>query len=257
MMPTAGDAHIRVLADRGVCCITIDRPAKRNAITQGMYAAMADAFEQATRDASIGAVLLHGQPDCFTAGNDLADFTNTGSRRDRAGHRFLHAIAGCTKPIVAAVGGHAVGIGTTMLLHCDFVLASPTAQFRLPFVPLGLCPEGGSSMLLPQLAGMRLASKLLLLGDPFDAATAVEAGIVTEIVPEAVLLEHGSALAQRLAGLPRDALLASKALLKGTLGRTAIQAIEDEYPTFERLLASPEAQAIIRGILERRPAHDG
>jgi len=252
-MSSDSEVHVQVGIDDGVCTITLDRPAKRNAITQGMYAAMADALEAAATDASVGAVYLHGQPDCFTAGNDLADFTNTESRRDRAGHRFLHAIAGCTKPIVAAVGGHAVGIGTTLLLHCDFVMATPTAQFRLPFVPLGLCPEGGSSMLLPQMAGMRLATKLLLLGDVFDAATAVEAGIVTEIVPEAVLLERGEMLARRLASQPRDALLASKALIKGTLGRTAIQAIEDEYPTFERLLASPESQAILRSRQERRP----
>lgn len=236
------DPHVRVALADGVLTLTLDRPARRNALTQGMYAALADAFDHASASEAVGAVLLHGAGGCFTAGNDLDDFTSTGARRERAGHRFLHAIAGCTKPIVAAVAGHAVGVGATLLLHCDFVLAAHSARFRLPFVPLGLCPEGGSSMLLPQRAGARLAAQLLYLGDPFDAATAVRAGIAGEVVPEGALLEHAHALAARLAAQPREAVQATKALLKGTLGRTAVQAIEDEYPTFERLLASPEAQ---------------
>ena len=164
------DPHLRLALADGVLTLTLDRPARRNALTQGLYAALADAFDQASASEAVGAVLLHGEGGCFTAGNDLDDFTHAGSRRERAGHRFLHAIAGCTKPIVAAVAGHAVGVGVTLLLHCDFVLAA------------------------------------------------------------------------RLASQPREALQATKALLKGPLGRTALQAIEDEYPTFERLLASPEAQ---------------
>jgi enoyl-CoA hydratase/carnithine racemase len=240
MTLTSRDPHLRLALADGVLTLMLDRPARRNAITQGMYAALADAFDQASASDAVGAVLLHGAGGCFTAGNDLDDFTNTGARRERAGHRY--AIAGCTKPIVAAVAGHAVGVGTTLLLHCDFVLAAHSARFRLPFVPLGLCPEGGSSMLLPQRAGARLAAQLLYLGDPFDAATAVQAGIAGEVVPEGALLERAHALAARLASQPREAVQATKALLKGTLGRTALQAIEDEYPTFERLLASPEAQ---------------
>jgi enoyl-CoA hydratase/carnithine racemase len=241
----ARDPHIRLALADGVLDVELHRPARRNAITQGMYAALADAFDTASARDDVGAVLLRGQADCFTAGNDLDDFTTAGTRRERAGHRFLHAIAGCAVPIVAAVGGPAIGVGATMLLHCDFVLAAHRARFQLPFVPLGLCPEGGSSMLLPQRAGMRLAAELLYLGDPFDAATAVRAGIATAVVPEGALLEEARALAGRLARQPREALRATKALLQGTLGRTAVQAIEDEYPTFERLLASPEAQARI------------
>lgn len=243
-LPSA-DPHIRLALADGVLAIELHRPARRNALTQGMYAALADAFDAASARDDVGAVLLHGQPDCFTAGNDLDDFTATGARRERAGHRFLHAIAGCAAPIVAAVGGAAVGVGATLLLHCDFVLAAHSARFRLPFVPLGLCPEGGSSMLLPQRAGMRLAAQLLYLGDPFDAATAVRAGVATAVVPEGALLDEARALALRLAAQPREALRATKALLQAPLGRTAIQAIEDEYPTFERLLASPDAQARI------------
>jgi enoyl-CoA hydratase/carnithine racemase len=251
MTITSNDPHIAVTVEQEVLTVALQRPARRNAITQGMYAAMADAFDAASAHDGVGAVVLHGQPGCFTAGNDLQDFAEPDARRERAGHRFLHAIAGCRVPIVAAVDGHAVGVGTTLLLHCDLVLASAEARFRLPFVPLGLCPEGGSSVLLPLAAGPRLASRLLLLGDPFDAATAVEAGIVNEIVPRDLLLPQARALAHRLAAQPRDALLATKALLKGSRGRTVLQAIDDEYPTFERLLASPAAQEAIARMQSR------
>jgi len=245
------DANVVEILNAGVLSLELSRRAKKNAITTEMYAGLASAFERASDAPEIGAVLLHGQPDLFTSGNDLGNFLSPEARASGAGHRFLHAIAGCRAPIVAAVGGHAIGIGTTMLMHCDIVVAATSARFQLPFVKLGLSPEAGSSMLLPLMAGPRLAAELLLLGDAFDANTAKEAGIVNTIVKEDQLLAHALALAERLAVQPRDALRTTKALLKRSLGRTALEAIEDEYPDFERLLASDEARAIFRSFLAR------
>lgn len=236
----------------GVYTIELSRRDKRNAITTEMYRGMSEALEEAAASPPARTVLLHGQDDLFTAGNDLGDFLNPGARNAGEGHRFLVTISSFAKPIVAAVGGPAVGIGTTMLMHCDLVVATDAARFQLPFVGLGLCPEAGSSMLLPQMAGLRLAAELLLLGDFFDAETAKRAGLVNHIVPAAALLTHATGLAQRLARQPADALVTTKALLKRPLGRPVREVIEDEYPHFERLLGSDEARAIFRAFLERR-----
>lgn len=238
-------------ADR-VFTIELSRREKKNAITVDMYRGLSDALDEARADEAVGAVYLRGQADLFTAGNDLGDFLTPRAREEGAGHRFLHTIASFPKPIVAAVGGPAIGIGTTMLLHCDLVVASENARFQLPFVSLGLCPEAGSSLLLPQMAGPRLAAELMLLGEFFDAEMALRAGIVNHVVPVAALLEHGGSLAQRLAGQPADALVTTKALLKRPMGRSILDAIEEEYPHFERLLASDTARTIFRSFLERR-----
>ncbi|MEO7964709.1 MAG: enoyl-CoA hydratase-related protein, partial [Gemmatimonadaceae bacterium] len=154
-------SHILTSFDDGVLSIELSRREKKNALTSAMYSAMSDALELAESDPDVRAVFLHGQADLFTAGNDLADFLDSRTREEAQAHRFLMTISTFPKPIVAAVGGVAVGIGTTMLLHCDFVLASSEARFQLPFVNLGLCPEAGASMLLPQMAGARLAAELL------------------------------------------------------------------------------------------------
>lgn len=236
----------------GVCTIELSRRDKRNAITTEMYRGMSDALDESARDAAVRAVLLRGQDDCFTAGNDLGDFLDPASREAAQGHRFLQAIAGFPKPIVAAVAGPAVGIGTTMLLHCDLVVASDAARFQLPFVSLGLCPEAGSSMLLPQMAGPRLAAELLLLGDFFDAETAQRAGIVNHVVPAGAVLSHALNLAQRLARQSADALVTTKALLKRPLGRDVREVIEEEYPHFTRLIASDEARSIFQAFLAKR-----
>ena len=243
--------HVLVTLADGTCTIELSRREKKNAITTAMYRAMSDALDAAAHDATVRAVLLCGQPDLFTAGNDLGDFLEGHAREEAQGARFLHAISAFPKPLVAAVGGLAIGIGTTMLMHCDLVVASDEARFQLPFVPLGLCPEAGSSLLLPQLAGHRLAAELLLLGDPFDAATAQRAGIVNHVVPGSALLEHARGLAQRLARQPGDALRTTKALLRRPLGRSVREAIEEEYPHFERLLQSDEARAAFRAFLSR------
>ncbi len=217
-----------------------------------MYAGMSDAFDEARSDDRIGVVLLRGQPDLFTAGNDLGDFLSADARAAGEGHRFLTTISSFPKPIVAAVGGVAVGIGTTMLLHCDLVFASEDARFQLPFVNLGLCPEAGASMLIPQMAGPRLAAELLLLGDFFDAAIAVRAGIVNGALMPNELLAHAEAVALRLARQPREALLVTKSLLKRPLGRDVREAIETEYPEFVRLLGTEDARRIFKAFLTKK-----
>lgn len=244
--------HVLIHRDARVLTIELSRRDKKNAITLDMYRGMSDALDAARDDDSVGVVVLRGQDDLFTAGNDLGDFLSPRAREEGEGLRFLYTISAFPKPIVAAAGGPAVGIGTTMLMHCDLVVASDAARFQLPFVNLGLCPEAASSLLLPQMAGHRLAAELLLLGDFFDAATAQRAGIVNHVVPADALLGHAMSLAQRLAKQPANALATTKALLKRPQGRSVREAIDEEYPHFERLLTSDEARAIFRAFLEKR-----
>jgi enoyl-CoA hydratase/carnithine racemase len=244
--------HILTARADGVVTIELSRREKKNAITTAMYRGMSDALDEASRDPDARTVLLRGQEDLFTAGNDVGDFLHGTAREEAQGHRFLVAISSFPKPIVAAVGGLAIGIGTTMLMHCDLVLAAEDARFQLPFVNLGLCPEAGSSMLLPQMAGHRLAAELMLLGDSFDARTAQRADIVNHVVAADALMGHATALAERLAQQPADALATTKALLRRPLGRTVREVIEEEYPHFERLLQGDEARAIFRAFLEKR-----
>ena len=216
--------------------IVFDRPQKRNAITVAMYAAMADAVEAAEADDSVRVVLFHGRGGAFTAGNDLADFlANPPDSPERPVFRFLRALAAARKPLVAAVEGPAVGIGTTMLLHCDFVLAADTARFALPFVNLGLVPEAASSLLLPRLVGYQRAAELLMLGEPFDAVTAERIGLVGRVGPAADLLAAARALADRLAAKAPEALRATKALLKSASGSVAERLVE-EAAVFARQL---------------------
>ncbi|MDP2639165.1 MAG: enoyl-CoA hydratase-related protein, partial [Betaproteobacteria bacterium] len=184
----------------GIARIEIDRPDKKNALTAAMYQAMADAIHAAEADSSVRVLLIHGKPGLFTAGNDLQDFLDHPPRDDqRPVFQFLYAISQAQKPIVAAVAGAAVGIGTTMLLHCDLVYAAPNARLQLPFVNLGLVPEAASSLLLPALVGYQRAAKLLLLGEPFSAQKAKEIGLVTDVVPEDRLFDTAMAQAKKLA----------------------------------------------------------
>jgi enoyl-CoA hydratase/carnithine racemase len=243
--------HLRTATADGIVTLEFARPEKKNAITTAMYRAMSDTLDAAAGDPGVRAILLRGQADLFTAGNDLGDFLHGTAREEAQGHRFLVAISSFPKPIVAAVGGLAIGIGTTMLLHCDLVIAAEDARFQLPFVNLGLCPEAGASMLLPQMAGPRLAAELLLLGDYFDARTAQRAGIVNQVVAADTLLDVALALATRLSQQPPDAVAITKSLLKRPLGRSVREAIEEEYPHFERLLQSDEARTIFRAFLAR------
>ena len=237
----------------GILRIEIDRPDKKNALTAAMYQAMADAIHAAEADSTVRVVLIHGKADLFTAGNDLQDFLDNPPRDDnRPVFQFLYGISQAQKPIVAAVAGPAVGIGTTMLLHCDLVYAAPNARLQLPFVNLGLVPEAGSSLLLPALVGYQRAAELLLLGEPFDAHRAKEMGLVTAVVPADALLDTAMAQAKKLAGKPAASLRLAKQLMKQGQAAAVAQQIRLESGHFGERLASPEAKEAFSAFLEKR-----
>lgn len=233
--------------------IEMARPERKNALTFDMYDAMSAALAQAESDSSVRAVLIHGARDCFTAGNDLKDFLERPPHaEDSPAFRFIKLLPAFPKPMVAAVNGPAVGIGTTMLLHCDLVYAAPGARFQLPFVPLGVVPEAGSSFLLPLIAGWQRAAELLLLGQPFGAEKALAAGFVTEIVPEAELFERARAAAEAIAALPPAAVRAAKALMKKPLREGIAAAMQEEGRIFRERLRSPEAREAMTAFFEKR-----
>ena len=236
-----------------VARVQLDRPGKKNALTPQMYAELGAALRAAEEDAGVRAVLLHGTAECFTAGNDVGDFLNVprqpGSSPARALFEVLPWMA---KPVVAAVGGPAIGIGSTMLLHCDLVYAAPNARFQLPFVPLGIVPEFGSSFLLPRLAGYQRAAELLLLGRPFTAQQAHEAGIVTAVVAQDVLIDHSLKIALSLAALPPESVRLTKKLMKARHAPALAATIEEETRIFGERLASPEAKEALSAFLEKR-----
>ena len=233
--------------------IEIARPEKKNALTQEMYKAMADALAAADGDAAVRVVLIHGARDCFTAGNDLKDFLDQPPHTETSPtFRFLRGLARFGKPLLAAVNGAAVGIGTTMLLHCDLVYAAPGARFQLPFVPLGLVPEAGSSFLLPYIAGYQRAAELLLLGQPFGADKAFAAGFVTAIVAESELFERARAAALAIAALPPAAVRATKALMRGRFVKRVSEAMDEEGKVFSERLTSPEAREAMTAFFEKR-----
>jgi enoyl-CoA hydratase/carnithine racemase len=234
-----------------VARIRFDRIDKKNAITVEMYAQLGAALGAAEKDAQVRAVLLHGAPDCFTAGNDVADFLNA-PRNPPPARALFDTLPHMAKPVVAAVGGPAVGIGTTMLLHCDLVYAAPNARFQLPFVPLGIVPEFGSTFLLPALAGYQRAAELLLLGQPFDAQKAYEAGIVTQVLPQENVLLHAEKIASALAALPPESIRLTKRLMKSRYANTLAAAIDEETRVFTERLASPEAKEALSAFLEKR-----
>jgi enoyl-CoA hydratase/carnithine racemase len=237
----------------GILRIEINRPEKKNALTAAMYQAMADAIKAAEADAKVRVLLIHGKADLFTAGNDLQDFLDNPPRDDnRPVFQFLYGISQAQKPIVAAVAGAAVGIGTTMLLHCDLVYAAPNARLQLPFVNLGLVPEAASSLLLPALAGYQRAAELLLLGEPFSAQKAKDIGLVTEVVPEDRLFDTAMAQAKKLAGKPAASLRLTKRLIKQGQAEAVAQRIKLESDHFGERLNSPEAKEAFSAFLEKR-----
>ena len=233
--------------------IEIARLEKKNALTQEMYGAMAEALAAAEADGAVRAILIHGTRDCFTAGNDLKDFLErSAGGGPSAAFRFISALPKLAKPLVAAVGGPAVGIGTTMLLHCDLVYAAPGARFQMPFVPLGLVPEAASSLLLPMVAGYQRAAELLLLGQPFTADRALAAGFVTEIVPEEMLLEHARNAAIAVAALPPASVRLTKQLMKRQLGAAIASQMQEEGRIFAERLRSGEAKEAMSAFFEKR-----
>jgi enoyl-CoA hydratase/carnithine racemase len=235
-----------------VARIELARPEKKNALTAEMYAALAEALERAGNDDAVRAILLRGSQDCFTAGNDLQDFLQRPPGAASPTWKFFEVLPALEKPVVAAVNGPAVGIGTTLLLHCDLVYAAPAARFQLPFVPLGVVPEFGSTFMLPLLAGYQRAAELLLLGQPFTAEKAAQVGIVTEVVPAESLMQKAESAAAALAALPRESLRLTKRMMKARYAASMRDAIREESGLFVERLASPEAKEAMSAFLEKR-----
>ena len=243
--------QITVRTADGIAELRFDRAAKRNAITAAMYAALRDALRAAAADDAVRVVLFTAAGDSFTAGNDLADFAAPRGD-DLAVTGFLHALAEAPKPLIAAVRGNAVGVGTTMLLHCDLVVAAPSARFQVPFVNLGLVPEAASSLLLPRLLGHHLASAMVLLGEALDADTALAAGMVNRVVPDGDLETTARAMAATLAAKPPTAVRLAKALLKGD-GSDIRARMDAEGVHFAAQLKSAECREAIAAFFEKRP----
>jgi enoyl-CoA hydratase/carnithine racemase len=234
----------------GVLHIELNRPEKKNAITLEMYGLIADSLESANHDKTVRAIIISGRGSCFTAGNDLADFlSNTGGLDDRI-TRFIHAMPNCQKPIIAAIHGHTIGIGTTLLLHCDMVYADSSARLQLPFVNLGLCPEFGSSLLLPQLIGHRRAAELLLLGEAIDATKACEYGLINAVVDDA--LGKAREQANKLSALPAASLRLTKSLIHQADKDALIAIMETEGKAVAQQIQSPEAREAMTAFMERR-----
>ncbi len=246
--------HIKSMCSDGLAEIEIARPEKKNALTQAMYRAMADAIGAAGADKSVRALLITGLPGIFTAGSDLEDFMRepaAGSATSPAAE-FMQALLTFDKPVVAAVAGLAVGIGVTMLLHCDLVYLSDQAQLVLPFVKLGLVPEFGSTLLLPQLIGHARAAQALLLGEPIGSAEAVSLGLASAVLPSDELLSHARRMARRFNALPPDAVRDSKRLLRGATRAALERAIQEESAVFTARLRSPETREALRAFLQKR-----
>ena len=244
---------ILVINDGPVRKIRINRPDKKNALTLAMYETMAATIEDAGTNAGVRCLLITGTADVFCAGNDLNDFVAMATSGGLGAPivRFLHALARCEKPLVAAVSGAAVGVGTTMLLHCDQVIASDTAVLMTPFVSLGLLPEAGSSLLAPRLMGHARAFSLLVMGKPLSAADAKTAGIVNAVVPAAELENQSLAVAHEIAALPPESVATARRLMRGSV-EDIVARIDAEVEEFKIRLASPEARAAFAAFLSRK-----
>ncbi len=233
--------------------VQFNRPAKKNAMTVAMYAGLADLLNDADKDETINVVLLSGAGDCFTAGNDLEDFVkNPPGPGDSPQSRLISALIDFSKPLVAAVHGLAIGGGTTILTHFDFVYAADNTKFQLPFINLAVVPEFGSSYLLPRQLGYLQAAELLMLGEPFSAARANQLGLLTALVPASEVLARASETAQKLARKPADALRACKDLLKRPEREQLEQSVARETEEFAARVRSAEAKEAISAFFEKR-----
>jgi enoyl-CoA hydratase/carnithine racemase len=233
--------------------IRLNREEKKNALTAEMYGGICDALDRLEEDEKLRVAVITGSRDCFTAGNDLADFLqNVSINRESPIGRFLRTLPGLSKPLVAAVNGPAVGIGTTLLMHCDLVYAAPEARFQMPFASLGLCPEAGSSLLVPQLLGYRKAAELLMLCEAFDAEAAQAMGIVNAVVDREHYQDHAIAKARQLAALPPASIRTTKKLLRTANAEQleTIMRMEEDY--FMQMLQGAEAKEAFTAFLEKR-----
>jgi len=248
---------IKTATLNGVATIEIARPEKKNALTVAMYQAMTEALLAAQADATVRAVLITGQPGIFTSGNDIEDFMSRAPGQgsdamDSPVFQFMRALLACDKPVVAAVTGAAVGIGTTLLLHCDFVYVSDEARLAMPFVALGLVPEFGSSLVVPQLMGHRKAAEKLLLGDPFTPEQAVECGIANAVLPAGEVVNHARRVAERFNALPPGAVRESKRLMRAPQRQQMLEVIASEGELFAKRLRSPEAMEAFQAFFQKR-----
>ncbi|MBT1261622.1 enoyl-CoA hydratase/isomerase family protein [Pseudomonas sp. VS40] len=245
---------IQQLREGGLLTLQLNRPEKKNALTRAMYTQLAEALEQADADADLRCVLIQGSSDCFTAGNDIGDFLEQPpSDLDSPPFYFMKSLLNCRKPVIAAVAGAAVGIGTTLLLHCDLVYISRDARLRMPFVNLGLCPEFGSSLILPRLLGHAKAAELLLLGEGFTGEQAAAWGIATEALGSGeAALAKAREMAERFESLAPGAVQVTKQLMKSVDREQLRQVIEEEGALFTQRLRSPEAIAALSGFITRR-----
>lgn len=244
---------ILVHAEAGVMTVTLNRLERKNSITSAMYGAMADAIGKARDDASVRVVVLQGHETVFSAGNDIGDFLDKPpAGKDSPVFRFLHGIAAFPKPLLAAVCGPAVGVGTTMLFHCDLVYAGDNAAFSMPFVNLGLCPEAASSLLVPQMLGYHRAAEALLLGEPFMAEAALEVGLVNRVLPPTEANAYAGGQARKLAAKPLSSLVETKRLMKKGQQQAVLQQMADEGESFGRMLREPAAREAFTAFMEKR-----
>jgi enoyl-CoA hydratase/carnithine racemase len=244
-----------IIKDEGaVRTIRMNRPEKKNALTGVMYDAMAEAIETAGSNANVGSILIMGVPGAFSAGNDLGDFMKAAMGGEGLGNavlRFLYALARAEKPLVAAVQGVAVGIGTTMMLHCDYAVAASDARFQTPFVALGLVPEAGSSLIAPRLMGHRRAFELLVMGKAFNGEEAKSVGLVNQVVLADQVEAEAMKAAQAIAALPMEGVAISRRLMKGTPDEI-VRRIDDEADQFKLRLTSPEARKAFEAFFARK-----
>ena len=242
--------------EAGVMTLTFNRVDKKNSITRAMYAALADGLERAAQDAAVRVALIQGDATVFSAGNDIGDFQNApadpGPREQQPVWRFLRAIATFPKPIVAAVCGPAVGVGTTLLLHCDLVYAGDNAAFSMPFVNLGLCPEAASSLLVPRMFGHHRAAEALLMGEPFMAEAALEVGLVNRVLPPTECNAFAQQQARKLAAKPLASLVTTKQLMKGAQQEAVLRRMDEEGAHFGRMLGEPAAREAMTAFMEKR-----
>ena len=246
-------SHVSTTRDGQILTIALNRPEKMNAITRAMYADLTQALQEAAGDFGVRAVIVTCHGDHFTAGNDIMDFMNNPpTAEDSDVARFLGALLNFPKPLIAAVKGNAVGVGTTMLLHCDIVISDESARFSMPFVSLGLVPEAGSTYLFPQLVGHQRAAKVWFTGEPFSATEAREMGLVIEISPEPQ--ERANAIAKKIAEQPPQAVINTKALMKARLHDPVAAVMRAEFEIFAMALQSEEAAEAFMKFMSKRSA---
>ncbi len=245
--------EVLVHADAGVMTITLNRLERKNSITAAMYATLADALASAQDDAAVRVVVIQGHETVFSAGNDIGDFLNQPpAGAESPVFRFLRGIAAFPKPLIAAVCGPAVGIGTTLLFHCDLVYAGDNAAFSMPFVNLGLCPEAASSLLVPQMLGYHRAAEALLLGEPFMAEAALEVGLANRVLPPTEANAYAQQQARKLAAKPLTSLVETKRLMKKGQTQAVLQQMQDEGASFGRMLREPAAREAFTAFMEKR-----